>query len=82
MLVACCHGVLIALYFKEHIQLKTAELYDYGKVLACSTGFLSTGKLDAKLLLPFLRSDCFQRGRLRTYHWVKQGLLFPLPWAE
>ena len=55
---------------------------NYVKVLACSTGFLSKGKLDAKLLLPFLRSDCFQRGRLHTDHWVKQGLLFPLPWAE
>lgn len=33
---------------------------NYGKVLAYSTGFLSKGKLDTTLLLPFPRSSCFQ----------------------
>lgn len=61
MLVACCHECFHCFCFKEHVWLKQQNCANYGKLLAYSIGFLSKGKLETKLLLSFLSSNCCQR---------------------
>lgn len=77
----CCHGSFHFFSLEDPSRWKQ-NCKNYGKPLVCSMDFLSRRKLETKLFLHFLSSNCCQGERLCTDHWVKQGLLFPLPCTE